>query len=240
MKKQEFSNLVDRQLELFEKFPEILQLRLQRALSWLSMDVDERLSQEFDARFIFLWIGFNALYARESRPLPEFPDDAGERNSIQQYFEILVELDKGKQIHGVIQRNDGKIDLLLKNRYIYYRFWYCKLDPSNDQWKNWHGCMRRDQAIFSQKSGNGDKKSVLAVLRIVFSRLYTVRNQLVHGSASKDDELAWEQVNLSAQLMSCFLPVFVRLTMENYDTDWGTPVYPRVCGKPVFPFRQPG
>jgi hypothetical protein len=52
-----------RQRELRHTFPESLGLRVHRALSWLNRAEQE--PDDHDARFIFLWIAFNAAYAQE-------------------------------------------------------------------------------------------------------------------------------------------------------------------------------
>ena len=43
-------------------YPPDLNLRLHRALSWLKR---AEMAEDDDGRFIFLWIAFNAAYARE-------------------------------------------------------------------------------------------------------------------------------------------------------------------------------
>ena len=67
-------------------------LRVHRALSWL--DRAEQCGDDLDARFIFLWIAFNAAYANEI--------DDWERAPELQVFEVflqkLVDLDRD-QLH---------------------------------------------------------------------------------------------------------------------------------------------
>jgi len=46
-------------------YPPDLNLRLHRALSWLKR---AEMAEDDDGRFIFLWIAFNAAYAREINP----------------------------------------------------------------------------------------------------------------------------------------------------------------------------
>ena len=58
----DFKTLKARQREERENYPINLGLRVHRALSWL--DRAEQ-SDDDDARFIFLWIAFNAAYANE-------------------------------------------------------------------------------------------------------------------------------------------------------------------------------
>ncbi|RLA40362.1 MAG: hypothetical protein DRR42_25985, partial [Gammaproteobacteria bacterium] len=54
-------NLKTRQRETRDNFPESLSLRVHRALSWLNRAEQE--TKDHDARFIFLWVAFNAAYA---------------------------------------------------------------------------------------------------------------------------------------------------------------------------------
>ncbi|MGB5291682.1 MAG: hypothetical protein WBN41_09580, partial [Lysobacterales bacterium] len=52
-----------RQREIRSRFPVSLKLRVHRALSWLYRAEQE--VEDHDARFIFLWVAFNAAYANQ-------------------------------------------------------------------------------------------------------------------------------------------------------------------------------
>ncbi len=54
----DFKHLRKRHRELWDYLPEALSLRTHRALSWLQRAEQE--TEDDDARFIFLWIAFNA------------------------------------------------------------------------------------------------------------------------------------------------------------------------------------
>ena len=62
-----YSVLKTRHREVRDNFPQALALRTHRALSWLQRAEQE--VEDGDARFIFLWIAFNAAYANEIHPL---------------------------------------------------------------------------------------------------------------------------------------------------------------------------
>ena len=64
------------------------------------------------------------------------------------------------------------------------------------------------------------------VLSVVFDRLYVLRNQLVHGGATWNSGVNRDQVRDGAAVMSCLLPVFVDIMMDNSTRDWGRPFYP--------------
>jgi len=55
----------------FDDYEEPYRVRLHRSLSWLTRADAE--ADDLDARFIFLWIAFNAAYAHE------FGEEQGER-----------------------------------------------------------------------------------------------------------------------------------------------------------------
>jgi len=57
----DFERLKARQRAERERYPPNLGLRVHRALSWLGRA--EQLVEDVDARFVFLWIAFNAAYA---------------------------------------------------------------------------------------------------------------------------------------------------------------------------------
>ncbi|NEU35080.1 hypothetical protein GN156_30950, partial [bacterium LRH843] len=52
-----------KQRAIREGFPETMGLRAHRAISWIGRA--EACGEDDDARFIFLWIAFNAAYADE-------------------------------------------------------------------------------------------------------------------------------------------------------------------------------
>jgi len=58
-----YETLKERRRVLQGDFPQALSLRTHRALSWLKWAEQE--ADDDDARFIFLWIAFNAAYSNE-------------------------------------------------------------------------------------------------------------------------------------------------------------------------------
>ena len=62
----------------------------------------------------------------------------------------------------------------------------------------------------------------------LFTRLYTVRNQLLHGCATWNSSVNRSQVETGAAIMAALMPRFIDVMIENPDFDWGTPRYPVV------------
>ena len=92
-------------------------LRVHRSISWIGRAED---ATDDDARFIFLWIGFNAAYADEE----EFHNAAPrERAAFAAYFRKVVALDPGQQVYDAIWNNFSvPIRVLLHNRFVFNPF----------------------------------------------------------------------------------------------------------------------
>jgi hypothetical protein len=68
----------------------------------------------------------------------------------------------------------------------------------------------------------------LTVLGIVLDRIYTLRNQVVHGGSTWDSDVNREQVRDCARFMGELVPVIIEIMMDNPQTVWGSAVYPVV------------
>ncbi|PQV57939.1 exodeoxyribonuclease-5 [Defluviimonas denitrificans] len=92
-----FSALKEKQRAIRAGFPETMGLRVHRAISWVGRS--EACDGDDDARFLFLWIAFNAAYADER----EFQSIApGERAAFLDFFGKLVALDKEKKVYKAL------------------------------------------------------------------------------------------------------------------------------------------
>jgi hypothetical protein len=100
-------------------FPETMGLRAHRAISWIGRA--EACEEDDDARFIFLWIAFNAAYADEQEFQAVAP---GERAAFVDYFGRLVTLDEEQRIYKALwQQFSGPVRMLMENRYVFNPFW---------------------------------------------------------------------------------------------------------------------
>ena len=66
------------------------------------------------------------------------------------------------------------------------------------------------------------------LLALVFQRIYTLRNQLVHGGATWNSQINRAQVQDCANIMGKLVPVVIDLMMSSPDTIWGEACYPVV------------
>ena len=195
-----------------------MSLRVHRALSWLHRA--ELCEDDIDGRFIFLWIAFNAAYANE------IGDQ--ERPSEQVFFgsflQKLVDLDKNEILYELIWREfSSSIRILLENRFVYQPFWnFQNGQLSEDEWKT-----KFEQAKVAAHKALGAHHTT-AVLRIILSRMYTLRNQLVHGGATWNSTVNRSQVQDGAAILGLLVPTVIHLMMEMPDRHWGEPCYPVV------------
>lgn len=201
-----------------DSHPPNVALRVHRALSWLNRA--EQLDEDRDGQFIFLWIAFNAAYATDI--------DEGVRTSerivFRDFLQKLINLDTRKTIETLVwEQFSGSIRLLLDNRYIYQDFW---------NWQN--GKLPETQWRRNFSNANRAARTALArqdtatVLSIVLSRLYTLRNQLMHGGATWNSSVNRDQVRDCANLLGKLVPLVIEIMMDNVNILWGDACYPVV------------
>lgn len=194
-------------------------LRVHRALSWLRRA--ELCEGDDDARFIFLWIALNAAYADE---IQQDADEA-ERVTLRRFLERLVSLDQGSLLNALVwDKFSGPIRLLLDNEFVYQPFWdYHSGRIGEQEWRQ-----KFDRANKAAYRALGDTNQTATVLAIVLARLYTLRNQLVHGGATWQGSVNREQIRDGAAILGELTPCVIRLLIQNPEEDWGDPRYPVV------------
>jgi hypothetical protein len=214
-----FAALKAKQRAIRDGFPETMGLRVHRAISWIGRA--EAGGDDDDARFIFLWIAFNAAYADERQFQVIAP---GERAAFLDYFGRLVALDGEKRIYKALwQRFSGSVRLLMENRYVFNPFW--QYHNGIEGFEDWEDRFKSSARAFAVAFQGGDSARVLS---FVFDRLYVLRNQLVHGGSTWNSGVNRAQVRDGAAILAFLMPVFVDVMMDNPDNDWGRPFYPVV------------
>ena len=204
-----------------EAYPENLSLRVHRALSWLKRAEQLEEQQDLDGQFIFLWIAFNAAYATEI--------DEKYRESEQQTFRgFLDKLDTldatNKRFeHLVWDEFPRSIRVLLDNKFVFAEFWRSQSGAA--QAEAWKGSF--DSANRTAHVALG-KRATVTVLSIVLSRIYTLRNQLVHGGATFGSSVNREQLRDCTRFMAKLVPLMIEVMMDHPETLWGEGTYPVV------------
>lgn len=200
-----------------DSYPGNLGLRIHRALSWL--DRASQCDEDLDAEFIFLWISFNASYADDFSAI-----NFSETGTFKRFISKLCVLDKAKQIENLVWCEfSSSIRLLLANKYLFHDFWsFNRGDLSETEWE--------ERFLISKNKANKalSKKNSVDVLIVIFSRLFTLRNQLIHGGATWNGALNREQIRDGVNFMRKLLPLVIDLMMDNPKELWGEPSYPVV------------
>jgi hypothetical protein len=198
-----------------DTFPDNLRLRVHRALSWLQRAEH---CDDDDGRFIFLWIAFNAAYGCDIHDDRRF----SERNLHHHFIKQLCQLDTEHSLYNLVWHEfSGSIRLLLGNRYIYQPYW--EYQRGNLEEVDWilrivRAGMRAKKALANQDTGR--------VLAILFNRLYTLRNQLIHGGATWNSSVNRTQVRDGASILGKVVPELILLMMQHPEEVWGEPTYP--------------
>lgn len=192
------------------------QVRLHRAISWLARAEAE--SGDLDAQFVFLWISFNAAYARE------LGLEQVERDTLSAFFGSLLTVDQDRRLHhALFGQFSGPIRTLIDNQFVFEPFWRALREhDSSDRWEK--------SFVASKKAALGSVLGgdTLRVLSIVFDRLYVLRNQLVHGGATWNSGLNRSQLKDGVTILMTIIPIFIELMIRHHDLDFGAINYPVV------------
>lgn len=199
-------------------------LRMHRALSWLQRA--EAAGEDDDLGFICLWIAFNAAYAQDS-------GEAGgsamsERQAFRNFMADVCALDKHKALAGLVwQVFPSSIRLLLDNQFVFQPFWDALNNPRSDGSvpEHWREAFDEARQRVHKALAQQDTERVLYE---VFVRLYTLRNQLMHGGATWNSSVNRAQVRDGRALLARVLPVMLGVMMDRPDRFEGQPFFPVV------------
>ncbi len=116
-----------------------------------------------DAKFIFLWIAFNSVYAHEVEDRSRFR----ERRVLLNFLHLLNEVDDDKLFYGIVwDEFPNSIRLLLANKYVFQPFWdfQCDKIPEEEWLKHFSNSKNAAQRALG-------KMDTVKVLAIVFCEL---------------------------------------------------------------------
>ena len=195
-----------------------------RALSWLQRA--EAAGDDDDVAFVCLWIAFNAAYAQDLGQ--GTGGGTSERQAFRNFMADVCALDKAKALAALVwQVFPGPIRLLLDNQYVFQPFWDALNNPRSDgstpgHWREaFDDARQRVHRALAQQDTE-------RVLYEVFVRLYTLRNQLMHGGSTWNSSVNRAQVRDGRALLARVLPVMVGVMMDCPQRFEGRPFYPVV------------
>lgn len=213
----DFATLKTRQRAQRDGWPQDFALRIHRSISWIGRA--ERETADPGAAFMFLWIAFNAAYGGERSTF-------GARDDFETFFLRLRRLDTDNRLYGIVWSTfPGPIRLFLENRYVFGPFW--KHHHGDTDAANWETSFDAARRRFHAALKSAD---TVAILSMLFDRLYVLRNQLMHGGATWNSATNRDQLRDGAAILRNVVPVMADLMMDAPDGDWGVPMYPVVEG----------
>lgn len=192
-------------------------LRVHRALSWLKKAEAERENDDLDGEFVFLWVSFNAAYAN----IHSATSRITERDIYGQFFERLVENDTENQLyHLVWSHYAGAIRSLINNKFVFQPFWneVNQLEITGVWTEQFEAAKRRANIALAEQD-------TVTAMSIVMDRLYTLRNQVLHGGATYNSRLNRKQLKDGCQLLAAILPIVIQLMMLCGEQVWGSATY---------------
>lgn len=213
MSEMSFAELKSKQRRIRDSFDENLGLRVHRALSWL-----HRAEQciDDDGKFLFLWIGFNAAYA----------NDLGQQrrcegSAQQQFIDKLVSLDRDRRLYNILWKMfPNNVRVFLDNQYVFQPYWDAvnNIEKTIDWQENFRAAKHAAHVALS-------KQDTSSVLDILMKRLYTLRNQIIHGGATYDSSVNRKQMRDATEVMSWLVPIIIDIMMNNPNALWGDACY---------------
>ncbi|HET8941669.1 MAG TPA: hypothetical protein VFN13_06765 [Rudaea sp.] len=199
-----------------ETHSESSRVRIHRAISWLARA--EREGADPDARFVFLWIAFNAAYAKA------FGGEESQRAQLGAFFTRLASIDTDRQLAALMLKQfSGPVRTLIANKFVFEPFWKALRD--HDATQQWERQFQASSTFATRAVLDGKTDLVLSV---VFDRLYVLRNQLLHGGATWNSRANRTQVKGGANLMLAVIPVVIELMLDHPEVDFGEILYPVV------------
>lgn len=193
--------------------PENLTIRIHRAISWLKSA--EKQEENLDLKFISLWVSFNACYAVDLNGISSKPEKA----KLRDFTSSLVQFDRTRLYNLFWDKYSGPVKVLIENKFVFEKFWEYNRGEANDYLPAFNKSIASATNCLS-------KQNIEGLIEIVLERLYTLRNQLIHGGATYNSKLNRSQLRDACNIMQLLVPIIIDIMLENGEHDWGEIAYP--------------
>ena len=208
------SNQLSRKLKA-SQLPETLTIRAHRAISWLKSA--EKQEDNLDLKFISLWVSFNACFAVNINSLNSKPEKA----KLREFTSSLVQFDQNRLYNLFWEKFSGPVKVLIENKFVFKKFWEYTRGESDDYE------VAFDKSII-HATNCLSKQNIEGLLEVVLERLYTLRNQLIHGGSTYNSKLNRTQLKDACNILQLLVPIIIDIMLENGQNDWGDIAYPVV------------
>lgn len=191
-----------------------LRLRIHRALSWLQKAEQ---CEDYDSQFIFLWIAFNSAYAQETGL-----NQISESHTFGVFINRVVDLDSDQLLQTLLwEEFTQAVRVLLDNKYVFQPFW--NHHNGIKGYEDWQESFNK-----SKKAAHISvlEKNTAKTLHIIFSRLYTLRNQIMHGGSTWNSQTNRQQLKDATRILAKVVPIIISTMMSRSDEKWADVCYP--------------
>lgn len=180
---------------------EAIEIRLRRGRSWLNKARRAGAADDFDSQFIFLWIAFNALYGK-----PRYRRDVvGEEiTDFKALLEAVEQASRG-QVATALRKPDleAHVEKILRSPFL-----------NIECWKQWDKVGIRDRSKRIAVACNTYDKE--RGLHRLFLRLYTLRNQVLHGAATDGGQRNRESLKHAIAVLDTSVDVLIQLVKRHH------------------------
>jgi hypothetical protein len=195
------------------KLCETLSIRTHRAISWLKSA--EKQDGNLDLKFISLWISFNSCYAVDFNGITS----KSEKVKLREFIGSLVKYDRIRLYNLFWEKYSGPVKILIENKYLYEKFWEYNRGESENYLPSFNKSIATALNCLS-------KENIEGLLEVVLERLYTLRNQLIHGGSTYNSKINRAQLRDACNIMNLLVPIIIDIMLENGEHEWGKIAYP--------------
>ena len=145
------------------------------------------------------------------------------QETFRAFLQKLADLDsaKGRFEALVWTEFPQGIRVLLDNPYLFQLFWdFQNQRVTESEWKERFAAAKRAAQVAL------GKRDTVTVLSVVMARIYTLRNQIIHGGATWKSQVNRDQLRDCVKLMGKLVPLIVEIMMDHPETIWGDGCYP--------------
>ena len=209
--------------------------RVRRSTSWLRKGKRARSDVE---TFLCLWISLNAAYGYVEKG-GESDSEGGygpsEAKMREDFFKNVCKQDRSTKLlqKVLLDKEWAKaVSEVMNNQFIHEGYWTCV-----------RGKKRRFEEQEAFEDENRDVEAAMTsgflapfqVLRGVFERLYTLRNQIVHGGVTVRNGVGGRQLRAGSRVMEKIVPVMLKIMK----TDIAKKPDSKIWGHLRYPSHEP-
>lgn len=193
-----------------------LAVRMHRAFSWLAAAECDDQEDKIDEKLIFRWIGINSLFGRWNS-FDHEPERDG--RALTGFLTVMEECDKDALIKAYLIEQQAVVSQICSDPFVNKFFW--KALNTEKRFNQ-----RRDQISIQRMYSD---QNYCQILQEVFSRIYLVRCQLIHGAATFGSKLNREIVKQCGIVLEGIIFAIIKIITDHaWSENWDDLCYPPV------------